>query len=337
MNTQAFKNILNFENIEDALIKYPKLLPYYYNDIQHDSTFLYKILDKKPHHCFKITNLKVNDLIYCIKKTIKNKNEHFYCSFYTNYLINNINFDNYTYQDRLILLNSFKNNKYVYKSLIERLNNYVNIEDLYTIYNIDIVYLEDLDIDNFFVLYLISIKKDEDLLKLKYLYLEFDIDHIKKIMNHNLSLLNNIIFYFNENYYKNDKDIEDARFKIREFIYENHFILKNIKLDNLKLLCNNDTNFLLLLLEQGYSYEQLINYNYENYDNKILEFLYLKNCVSVKLFLNDESKVLSYIDKYKLEVLQFLNKNVLTEKILKKLITINKDKVLTELLHKDIL
>ena len=337
MNTKDFKNILNFENIKEALIKYPKLLPYYYDDIKHDRIFLYKILDKKPHHCFKINNLQLYDLIYCIKKTIENRSKYLCCSFDINYLLKNINFDNYSVYERLILLNSFKNNKYIYKSLIERLNDYVSLEDLYTVYGIDIKYLDNLNINIWFVLYLINIKKAEDLLKLKSIYIEFDVDNMKKIINYKVSLLDNMTFYLNEDYYINNEEIEDARFKVRQFIYVNPFILKNIKVDDLKLLCENDNKFLFFILYNGYPYEDIVNYYNKDYDTEVLNFLYLKNCESVSLFLNDESKILSYIDKYNLEVLKFLNKDSLTEAVLKKLISIDKNKVLTELLHKNIL
>lgn len=37
MNTENVKDILNFDNVKDTLIKYPKLLHYYYDDIKKDS------------------------------------------------------------------------------------------------------------------------------------------------------------------------------------------------------------------------------------------------------------------------------------------------------------
>ena len=58
---------------------------------------------------------------------------------------------------------------------------------------------------------------------------------------------------------------------------------------------------------------------------------------SINFFLSDSSKVMSYIDKYGLEVIKYLNKSILTEDILKKLIGLDKDKALKELLHKNIL
>lgn len=66
------KEILNINNIKYMLRLHPKLLQYYYDDIKHDRNFVIEILDSKPYHCFKIKNLPINDLIYCINKTIKN-------------------------------------------------------------------------------------------------------------------------------------------------------------------------------------------------------------------------------------------------------------------------
>ena len=70
MNTENVKDILNFDNVKNTLIKYPKLLHYYYDDIKNDRKFLYKILDEKPHHCFKIKNLQCN---FCFDRNICNK------------------------------------------------------------------------------------------------------------------------------------------------------------------------------------------------------------------------------------------------------------------------
>ena len=249
MNTENVKDILNFDNVKNTLIKYPKLLPYYYDDIKKDRKFLYKILDEKPHHCFKIKNLQLNDLIYCIKKSIIN-NYNGSCLFDVNYLINNINFNNYSRYDRLLLLNTFKYNEYIYKSLIKRLNEYVKIEDLYSIYSIGIKYLEDLDINIWFVLYLINIKKAEDLLKLNRLYLEFDTYYIKKIINYNVNLLDNITFYINENHYINNNERENEIYKIIKFIYENNFILKNITTEDLKILCEENDTFLFFFIRE---------------------------------------------------------------------------------------
>ena len=97
------------------------------------------------------------------------------------------------------------------------------------------------------------------------------------------------------------------------------------------------TLFCFFLLEKGYYYEQFINYNNENYNSKLLDYIYLKNIESINFFLSDSSKVMSYIDKYGLEVIKYLNKSMLTEDILKKLIVLDKDKALKELLHKNIL
>lgn len=224
------KEILNINDIKYMLRLHPKLLQYYYDDIKQDRNFVIEILDSKPYHCFKIKNLPINDLIYCINKTIKNYNERIY------FLINNIDFNNYSIGKIKLLLNTYENNKSLLILIIKRLNNFYSLTELFFKFNISILYLNSLYINNEFIITLIKLNKIEEVLKLSNLDIEFKISDINFIMNSNTMLFNNMNLHIDKKYddwehNKNNTDYNDYKFKVCDILYKNKFLLKYLQDD----------------------------------------------------------------------------------------------------------